>query len=65
METQPCVVDLKDPVNKGFDQPQLVTKRCKTQKVKALDSPSETRSRDQIGHLLPTPGPILGICEKF
>ena len=33
METQPCVVDLKDPVNKGFDQPQLVTKRCKTQKI--------------------------------
>ena len=33
METQPCVVDLKDPVNEGFDQPQLVTKRCKTQKI--------------------------------
>ena len=33
VETQPCVVDLKDPVNEGFDQPQLVTKRCKTQKI--------------------------------
>ena len=33
METQPCVVDLKGPVNEGFDQPQLVTKRCKTQKI--------------------------------
>ena len=27
---QPCVVDLKDPVNEGFDQPQLVTKRLST-----------------------------------
>ena len=25
--------NLKDPVNEVFDQPQLVTKRCKTQKI--------------------------------
>ena len=33
VETQPCVVDLKDPVNKGFDQPQLVTKKIKESRI--------------------------------
>ena len=30
---QPCVVHLKNPVNESFDQPELVTKKCKTQKI--------------------------------